>query len=243
MFGLCVWAGPTTFRFKPFNICSRVYARQSDSRALEIKPVPPSLLLCDLPFRPPLVYFRRGPSFLRGTGNKKQNETKKQTPAFQSHQAFLKAVDFDESEAAKVVDASAECFRAARTLASDLLRRGDSAAKASAAAAAAAATATAALAGGSANGTLPPFAPSAAEGGLAAGGVGDPAGEAWATDRLELLAMAKLAVSNGVAAMQVVKHSSTAAAAAAKGGGKAKGGAKLDFGSHSQFPAVKATFA
>lgn len=67
-------------------------------------------------------------------------------------------------------------------------------------------------------------------------------------DRSELLAMAKLAVSNGVAAMQVVEHSSAAAAAAARGGGggggKAGGGrAKLDFGSHGQFPAVKATFA
>lgn len=71
-------------------------------------------------------------------------------------------------------------------------------------------------------------------------------------DRLELLAMAKLAVSNGVAAMQVVKHSSSSSSppssstvAAAKGGGKPKGNgrANLDFGSHSQFPAVKVTFA
>lgn len=188
-------------------------------------------------------------SLPRPYGSSSGKKKKKKSPAFQPHQAFLKAVDFDEREAAKVVDASAECFRAARTLASDLLRRGDSAANAAATAAAAAAatttaTAPADVASGGANGTLPPFAPAA---GLAAGSGGDPAGEAWATDRLELLAMAKLAVSNGVAAMQVVKHSSSttgaASAAASKGGGKARGRAKLDFGSHSQFPAVKATFA
>eukprot|EP00903_Cladosiphon_okamuranus_P014294 g13276.t1 len=172
------------------------------------------------------------------------------SPAFQSHQTFLKAIDFDEKEAAKVVDASAECFRAARTLASDLLRRGDSATKAAAAAAAAVTTAPADVASGGANGTLSPFVPAAGAGeGLAAGSADDPGGEeAWAMDRLELLAMAKLAVSNGVAAMQVVKHSSSssgAAAAAATGGGKekGKGKVKLDFGSHGQFPAVKVTFS
>lgn len=168
-------------------------------------------------------------------------------PAFQSHQAFLEAVEFDEEEAAKVVDASAEFFRAARTLALDLLRRGDLAAKG------AVAFADSAAAGGVADGDGADGATAAAAAAPPAGadgGVVDVVGGGWAVDRLELLAMAKLAVANGVAAMQVVKRYSTAgasaaaaaAAGAAKEGGGVKGRAKLNFGSHSQFPVVKPTF-
>ncbi|CAN0333767.1 unnamed protein product, partial [Ectocarpus sp. 4 AP-2014] len=148
------------------------------------------------------------------------------TPPFQPHRAFLEAVEFDEREAVKVVDASAECFRAARTLASDLLRQGDLAAKEVSGAGAAAA---------------PPAGSGFCSGGGGGGGqdapkavaVVDAVGAGWATDRLELLAMAKLAVSNGVAAMQVVKRASA---------GGVKGRARLEFDAHSQFPVVKATF-
>lgn len=138
-------------------------------------------------------------------------------------------MDFDEGEAVKVVDAAAECFRAARTLASDLLRRGDLVAKEMAASGAATTTV-------------------AAVNPAAGGGAGGVVSGAWAVDRLELLAMAKLAVSNGVAAMQVIKHASSfstaaaATAAAAKGGARVAGRAELDFSSHSQFPVVKPTF-
>lgn len=151
-------------------------------------------------------------------------DEKIKTPAFQPHRAFLEAVEFDEREAVRVVDASAECFRAARTLASDLLRQGDLAAK-------------------EASGAGVAAAPPAGSGCCSSGGGGqdapkavaavDAVGAGWATDRLELLAMAKLAVSNGVAAMQVVKRASA---------GGVKGRARLEFDAHSQFPVVKATF-
>lgn len=162
-------------------------------------------------------------------------------------------MEFNEEEAAKVVDASAEFFRAARTLALDLLRRGDSAAK-HATVVSASSAAAASDVGGGGGGTNGATAPPAGLG----GGVVDMVRGGWAADRSELLAMAKLAVANGVAAMQVVKRCSTAgagggagavgaagaaaaAAAAAKEGGGV-GRAKLDFGSHSQFPVVKPTF-
>ncbi|CAB1100189.1 unnamed protein product [Ectocarpus sp. CCAP 1310/34] len=148
------------------------------------------------------------------------------TPAFQPHRAFLEAVDFDEREAVQVVDASAECFWAARTLASDLLRHGDLAAKQVSGAGAAASPPTRSgfcSGGGSGGGQDAPKAVA----------VVDAVGAGWATDRLELLAMAKLAVSNGVVAMQVVKRASA---------GRVKGRARLEFYAHSQFPIVKATF-
>ncbi|CAM9878501.1 unnamed protein product [Ectocarpus fasciculatus] len=152
-----------------------------------------------------------------------------ETPAFQPHRAFLEAVEFHEREAAKVVDASAECFRAARTLASDLLRQGDLAVKEASGVGVVAAPAAPAAGGGCCSGggcSSGYNAPTAAA-------VVDAVGGGWATDRLELLAMAKLAVSNGVAAMQVVKRASA---------GGAKGRARLEFDAHSQFPVVKATF-
>lgn len=165
-------------------------------------------------------------------------------PAFQPHQAFLEAVEFDEEEAVKVVDASAEFFRAARTLALGLLRQGDLAAKELTDLA----TSAAAIGGADGGGANRAVAPPPGEG----GGVADLFGGGWAVDRLELLALAKLAVANGVAAMQVMKRysaagSAAAAAAAGAGAGVAlkKGEvwrAKLDFGSHSQFPVVRPTF-
>ncbi|CBJ30997.1 conserved unknown protein [Ectocarpus siliculosus] len=149
-----------------------------------------------------------------------------ETPAFQPHRAFLEAVEFDEKEAVRVVDASAECFRAARTLASDLLRQGDLAAKEASVAGVAAALAGSGCCSGDGGGCGDQDAPKAVA-------VVDAVGAGWATDRLELLAMAKLAVSNGVAAMQVVKRASA---------GGEKGRARLEFDAHSQFPVAKATF-
>ncbi|CAM9413021.1 unnamed protein product, partial [Scytosiphon promiscuus] len=109
------------------------------------------------------------------------------TPAFQPHQAFLEAVDFDACEAARVVDAAAECFRMARTLASDLLRRGEVAAKelelAAEAAAAAEKNGGDGAGGGSSGAFQAAMAAVAAEA-AAAGGVVGALGGGWAVDRV-----------------------------------------------------------
>lgn len=158
-------------------------------------------------------------------------------------------MDFDAGEAVRVVDAAAECFRMARTLASDLLRRGDIAAKQLEHAAEAAAAAVgdddndldgSTGDGGEIKGASQAAMAAVAADAAAAGGVVGALGGGWAVDRLELLAMAKLAVVNGVTAMQVIKRCSSAPAAAA--GGRGKGKARLEFDSHRQFPVVKATF-
>lgn len=157
-----------------------------------------------------------------------------------------------------MVDAAAECFRMARTLSSDLLRRGDVAAKqlelaADSAAASdnkkndtddhdAGGSSSSSSSGGvgrSGGGALQPAMAAVAAEVAASGGVVGALGSGWAVDRLELLAMAKLAVSNGVTAMQVMKRASSVPGAAA---GRVKGKARLEFDSHRQFPVVKATF-
>lgn len=74
-------------------------------------------------------------------------------------------------------------------------------------------------------------------------------GGGWATERAELLALAKIAVSNGVVSLQVAKRL-TATVGGGKGGGGGEGGgasqgggrAVVEFGAHSQFPFVRVTF-
>ncbi|CAM9614987.1 unnamed protein product, partial [Laminaria digitata] len=167
-------------------------------------------------------------------------------PAFQTHEAFRTSVDFDDEEACNVVDAAAECFRAARALASDQLRRGELLAKAEAAvataaaataAAAAAATAAAAAAAAAAKVSAPGGGENSrvdgsVKGAPAPAGLLNANAGGWVAEKAELMALAKLAVANGVVAMQVAKRS--------KAVGGAGPGAKLEFGAHGQFPVVKA---
>lgn len=73
-------------------------------------------------------------------------------PAFQEHEEFLAAVAFPPQDAGTVIASAGECFRTARSLAVDLLRRGDQlAAEAEVAAAAVASAADAVSRGRSGN--------------------------------------------------------------------------------------------
>lgn len=136
---------------------------------------------------------------------------------------FLAAVAFPIEEASRIVDSAGECFREARSLMLEQLRRGE-------------AMASAAAAGGSTGENGAPH--------TVARGPVSVCGGGWATEKAELLVLVKIAVSNGVAALQVAKRSGAAVGGSKRAGGGGWGGGRavVEFGAHSQFPVVRVTF-
>ena len=151
-----------------------------------------------------------------------------QSPIFQTYEAFLSAVEFSDAEAPKVVDAAADCFRNARTMASDQHRRLDSLVKEMSAAGRGAAP-TGSISGRSTNGTFARV--------IGCGG--------WDNEGSDLMALVRLAISNSVAATRVLVEAEswrTGGLAPAGSSDRRKARARLNFGTHGQFPVVKVTF-
>lgn len=150
-----------------------------------------------------------------------------------SYDEFLSAVAFPE-----FFVSAAKCFRAARSLASELLAVFDSAKTH---------TTTTVEGVGRSRGK------SEDSGDLGLGG-------AWAAEKSELRALDKIAVSNAVVALQVGKRLTTMAKTVGEtgrgvgsgvsekegvipsDGEKIGGRANVEFGAHSQFPTISVTF-
>lgn len=151
---------------------------------------------------------------------------------FQTYETFLAAVEFSNHDAPNVVDAAAECFGTARTMASDQLRRLDSLVKEAKTSAADAAGEDSPVR------TWKRLSGSGAFGNF----VGC---SGWSIERADLMALKKLAVSNAVAATQVLRSvQGVGGRASATTGGRdrVKARARLDFGAHDEFPVVKVSF-
>lgn len=70
--------------------------------------------------------------------------------------------------------------------------------------------------------------------------------EAWAAAKSDLLSLATVSVSNAVVSLQVAKRVKAAAGTLERhgrdDGAAIRGRAKVEFGAHSQFPVITATF-
>ncbi|CAM9554916.1 unnamed protein product [Sphacelaria rigidula] len=170
-------------------------------------------------------------------------------PKWQSFDDFLTAVAFPPEDASAVVTSAGDCFKAARSIAADLLRRGETLAaerKSGASAAPAAESKARVPLTGDAIAVAPPPSAAASTGSCSMIALT----EAWDAAKAELSALAKVSVSNAVTSLQVAKRVNAAGATSGKGGGKrtsaskalVRGRAKVEFGAHSQFPIITVAF-